>query len=115
MFSEEEIKNEVDAMEKLCRGLHPNVIEIFQHGRIYDSAFYYIDMELCDCNLDEYIYGRKTVPSLLDWSLAVDNGEGPFLTCYIMSQIISGLKFIHAHDEVHRDFNPQNSITALVQ
>ena len=66
-------------------------------------------MELYDCNLEEYIQGRKTVPPLLAWENAIQNGEAAFFICFIMRQIINGLKFIHDQDEVHRDFNPQNS------
>jgi len=101
--------NELRAVDKLCRSSHPNIIEIFRHGRLrHNSVFYYIDMELCDCNLEEYRQGRKSIPRVLSWAKAVECGEGPFFLCSIMRQVISGLKFIHAHDEVHRDLNPQN-------
>src|SRR5271163_1000164 len=96
-------------MDKLCRGSHPNIIEIFGHGRLRDnSVFYYIDMELCDSNLEEYIQGKKDIPRLLGWATAIEQGLGPFFLCSFMRQIVNGLKFIHEHSEVHRDFNPQN-------
>lgn len=85
------------------------MIEVFRHGRLRDnSLFYYIDMELCDCNLEEYIQSKKDVPRLLSWTKAIEHGVSPFFVCDFMRQMISGLKFIHDRDEVHRDFNPQN-------
>jgi serine/threonine protein kinase len=96
-------------MDRLCRDAHPNIIEIIQHGRLREnSVFYYIDMELCNFNLEEYIQGQRCAPRLLSWASVLQYGEGPFFTCFILQQIISGLKFIHDHNEVHRDLNPQN-------
>jgi serine/threonine protein kinase len=98
-------------MEKLCKGAHRNVIEIFRHGRLRpDSAFYFIDMELCNINLDEYLHGAKMVSGLVDWKQGVDEGNIITLTCGIMDQIAAGLGFIHGHNEVHRDLSPQNGI-----
>ena len=71
-------------------------------------------MELCDINLDEYIHGHATiVRGLLKWDQALLDGQGPFLTCAIIQQILRGLVFIHGQDEVHRDLTPQNSSTAI--
>ena len=56
-ISEEDIANEVRAMDKLCKGSYLNIIEIFQHERLRDnSVFYYIDMEFYDCNLHRVLY-----------------------------------------------------------
>src|SRR5271163_3797641 len=97
-------------MNQLCRTSHPNIIQIFRHDKLHpNSEFYFIDMELCDCNLEEYIYGRKRPLRLMSWDTAIAHGEGPFLVCVITLHIASGLKFIHEKDQVHRDLNPQNS------
>ena len=71
-------------------------------------------MELCDCNLDEYIRGEKTPPRLIAWKTVIANEEGPFFVCYIMHEIASGLRFIHDHGKVHRDLNPQNSTPPFI-
>ena len=97
-------------MNLLCRSSHINIIDIYQHGVLQPPhTFYYIDMDLCDINLEQYIYSLKRgIHGLMDWSLAVEAGEGLFLICAIMQQLLSGLKFIHGHNEAHRDLNPQN-------
>lgn len=98
-------------MNKLCGGSHQNLISVLEHGRIGNSAFYFIDMELCDINLEEYIQGTKTgIRGLLDWDKALEEGQRHFLIVAIMQQLLGGLAFIHSHDEVHRDLVPQNSI-----
>lgn len=94
-------------MEKLCRDKHVNIIDVITHGQLR-PAYYFIDMELCDLNLDEYLDGRITgVYGLLDWAKAKQD-HGKFLIVAIMQQLLSGLIFIHEHDEVHRDLNPHN-------
>jgi serine/threonine protein kinase len=109
-LAEKDIANEVKAMDELCRGSHPNIIEIYSHGKLQDgSESYYIDMELCDCNLRECIDGCEFPPRLLSRQSAIEVGEGPFFVCCILYQIASGLKFIHSHGKVHRDLSPQNS------
>ena len=110
--SEEEIDNEARAINKLCSRAHPNVIKILDHGRFSPSApTYFIDMELCEVNLEEYIQGtKKGIRGLLDWETAKDSGQVPFLIVAIMQQLLSGLAFIHGHDEVHRDLAPPNGI-----
>ena len=109
-LSQKEIQNEIQAMDSLCRGSHDNIIAIYQHGQLHPpQAFYFIDMEFCDINLEEYIHSKKTgIHGLLEWDKAVEQGGVPFLICGIMQQVLCGLKFIHDHNHVHRDLNPQN-------
>jgi serine/threonine protein kinase len=99
-------------MDVLCRGKHENLIEIYDHGVLQPPhQFYFIDMELCDTNLEEYIKGEKRdICGLLEWSTAIEKGHAPFLICAIMQQLLSGLKFIHDHNQVHRDLNPKNGM-----
>lgn len=72
-------------------------------------------MELCDLNLEAYIYGKtrvdgnggkasKELPPPLDaksiWQ--------------VMTDVCDGLMFIHGNNEVHRDLKPSNSKPHLV-
>jgi predicted Ser/Thr protein kinase len=82
---------------------HPNVVQIFDYGKIGNA--YFIAMEYIDGkNLGEML-------SILKQGLPVDN------TVFIISEICKGLDYSHArrHDEtgeplniVHRDISPQN-------
>ena len=66
-------------------------------------------MELRNINLEEYLQGTKSgIRGLIDWETAGKEGQRQFLILAIMQQLISGLAFIHGHDEVHRDMAPQN-------
>lgn len=113
-MDEETIANEARAITILCRNSHVNIIHVFEHGYL-NAASYFIDMELCELNLDEYIRGRKTgVYGLLDWAEAAKQGYTIFLTVAIMQQLLSGLIFIHHHREVHRDLDPKNGKRSLI-
>jgi len=108
--SEEDILNEARAINKLCQGSHENIVTVFNHGR-FNATFplYFIDMELCDINLEEYLLGTKSgIRGLVDRGTACKEGRHQFLILAIMQQLISGLSFIHSHDEVHRDMVLQN-------
>jgi serine/threonine protein kinase len=108
--TEEDIENERRAIEKLCDTPHDNIIEILQHGRFSNqSPMYFFDMELCEINLEQYIRGSKTgIRGLVDWEIALKDGQHEFLIIAIMQQLLSGLAFIHDRGEVHRDLTPQN-------
>jgi len=98
-------------MEKLCKGSHKNIIHIYNHGRLTpSSAFYFIDMELCDFNLDEYIRCSRQAPGLKLWKREETVDAGMLLIWPIMDQILDGLTFIHRNNEVHRDLTPQNGM-----
>lgn len=74
-----------------------------------NAAFYFIDMELCDLNLEEYIRSPATeIQGLLAWGKAIVQGDAAFLIWTILQQIVSGLVFVHSCGEVHRDLSPQN-------
>ena len=113
--TEKDIENEKRAIEKLCDTPHDNIIKILEHGRFSNqSPFYFIDMELCAINLEEYIRGSKTgIRGLVDWEIALKEGQHEFLIIAIMQQLLSGLAFIHDRGEVHRDLTPQNGMSRI--
>lgn len=104
----EEIENEIRAVNKLCKSCHPNIIQVFELGQLRrDSAFYFIDMELCNFTLEKYSRGDD-VPSLTNWNSLRNEGKLPETICTIIDNIVDGLIFIHGQKEVHRDLSPQN-------
>jgi serine/threonine protein kinase len=106
----DDIANEARAIDKLCLGAHPNIVTVFDHGRVRpDSPFYFIDMEFCEINLSDYIDGTLSVTTLTDWGQVRGSGELHLsVICDIMKQVLEGLIFIHEHNEVHRDLDPLN-------
>lgn len=121
-----DIENEARLMSSLLEiGGHINIVTILWHGWVKSPYnFYFIDMELCDFTLHDYIgynCGRKI--TLFDINTAkslhpvvVDRG------CHITTrmqnmwtigmQIARGLEFLHDQNCVHRDLKPQNSIAS---
>jgi serine/threonine protein kinase len=110
-ISQKEIENEIRAVNKLCKSRHPNIVQIFDLGKLKkDRAFYFIDMELCDLTLDSYIYGDD-FPGLESWNSIhkrATEEQMPTEFYGIAGHIIDGLIFIHEHGEVHRDLSPHN-------
>jgi len=106
-LSEDEILNEFRAIQKLCiESSHENLVAVYRCGRLPDSLYYYIDMEFCDLNLQEYIYDFERRGS------TASKGLSPLDTkavLQIMRDVSRGLTFIHERKEVHRDIKPHNS------
>ena len=104
----EDYRNEVEAMRTLCNKSHTNMIQYIRHGTIVSDSIYFIDMELCDINLSQYIKGTQNVTGV--HGLPIWNKENPdiFLITAIMQQLLSGLAFMHKEGKVHRDLDPRN-------
>jgi serine/threonine protein kinase len=93
------LANEVRAITKLCQPEGClNIVSVLRYGKVKDSSFYLIDMELCEGNLYDLINCSRPSPL------------GAQFIWGIMVQISNGLLFIHNQGEVHRDLKPQNSI-----
>jgi serine/threonine protein kinase len=108
-ITEETVINEVRAIEKLCDGSHPNIITVFRHGLLRPNhAIYFIDMEKCTANLDEYVRGKR-VEGINDWQQLQIDDKLDYLIGSILNDVVNGLAVIHRHDEVHRDISPLNS------
>jgi len=88
---------------------HANIVTFRDHGKL-DVRHYYIDMELCVLNLEEFI--RRNLKSELGIANYFDpshNHELKFLSLWsITDQIAAGLEFLHTHGELHRDMKPRN-------
>jgi serine/threonine protein kinase len=91
------------AMENLCRGnTHPNLVSIFQSGQLIGTPYYFIDMELCDYDLEDYLSrgGLKEEKILCR--------SHKLLKVFV--DILNGVDFIHGEGEVHRDLKPGNGM-----
>ena len=81
-MSIEDMNNEIRAAVKLCTvGQSGNTIEVIRCGQLPRYPYFFIDMELCDFNLETYIL-----------------------------QFANGVAFIHRNNEVHRDLKPRNGV-----
>jgi serine/threonine protein kinase len=110
-ISVEYVQNELRAIDKLREPGHRNVVDVLKHGELLYMSLYFIDMELCDMNLETFIHGESSGtidadslyspihPSSL---LKVEQIRG------IVTDITDGLAYIHGHGEVHRDLKPAN-------
>jgi serine/threonine protein kinase len=113
-ITEDDIKNEMRAVAKLCmtQHTHKNIVSVFDYGRL-SSFLYFIDMELCDLNLERWIYRQwdeataKKLPFL-----TAEFPPGPRLgqVLDIMEDITRAVAFIHEEHEIHRDLKPSNGL-----
>ena len=108
------------AIKKLCKpGANHNIVFAFEWGKLSNSPYYYIDMELCDFNLETYILRKweppmsLKVPHFTNFDLLKpDQKLGQILT--IMKDIANGVAFIHLQQETHRDLKPRNGIRIIL-
>jgi serine/threonine protein kinase len=110
-----DIDNEVRAIMKLCgKENHKNIVSVLKWGELPNSAYYFIDMELCDLNLAVYIH-RTDAPSpseSLPYFIKDASSDLRALQIWnIMRHIAGGIKYIHSHNLVHRDVKPANGIS----
>lgn len=107
-----DILNEIRTVVDLCNGLHENIVTVYKHG-MFPNSYYFIDMECCDLNLEDYIL-RKWTPDVRA-RISYFTHDVPSRTRMsqlwdIMEDIAAGLTFIHTSNIIHRDLKPQNGI-----
>ena len=92
---------------------HKNIVSIFYFGAI-SSSYYFIDMELCDINLECYIERQRN--EAIEKKAPYSAGISPSRMDQIwdiMQDITNGIAFIHSEKEIHRDLKPRNSMSNL--
>ena len=103
------VDNEVQVLKELSKESHPNIVAVLRIGQLRNSQDLFIDMELCDLNLWDYIHGTKarhSVPTFF-----VKDQPPPMLAKQIwnvMLQITTGVEYLHRSHVVHRDLKPAN-------
>ena len=107
------VEREVKTIQKLCGPrTHPNIVQVMNHGLLWSYPYYYIDMEICDMSLEDYL-NQKTSPDpsvLLPCFVGGGGLDSLIQTWTIMSQIASGVQYIHCENQIHRDIKPANSM-----
>ena len=125
--SDQDIRNEARVVCSIQEsGGHENIIGILDHGWLKRSVnVYFIDMELCDFTLDDYIGTVISNESSFDidgrnsstFTLVSKNCSLPekwLNTWTIGSHIARGLEFMHTRNHVHRDLKPGNSMDRFI-
>lgn len=119
-ITEKDIENEARVIRELqnLEG-HPNIISILRDGwEEVPFLYYFLDMELCDLNLKEYIRGdqRETqdIAAYFQHSPTYVSKDCSALEKLrniwtIMRHIVQGLLFLHQNKQVRRDLKPSNS------
>jgi serine/threonine protein kinase len=107
--------NEVQMLKVLSKERHPHIVSVFRIGMLRNSQDLFIDMELCDLNLRDYIRGTK--PRDLVPAFFVRDQPPPMLArqiWHVMLQITTGVEYLHCQQVVHRDLKPANGIEPCV-
>ena len=96
-----------------------NIVQVFDHGLLSQYPYYFIDMELCDFNLHDFIHRKNHPESSKSIPYFSQRDDSISQIWTIMSQVASGVEYIHRQGQVHRDIKPANgeslaSITDVV-
>jgi serine/threonine protein kinase len=108
------VLNELRVAMKLCASDYDgHIVTLLNQGQLSNSSYFYLDMELCDFNLENYIQQQweqsmqEKIPCFTN-----DDMLGSQLKIAqiwnIMTDLSSGVAFIHLKGEIHRDLKPRN-------
>jgi serine/threonine protein kinase len=112
---------EANVMAELSGGCK-YIVGILRHGRLEGSKkLYYIDMDLCNINLHDYLYDRSALvheASLFHEPAFVSRDSSIFVRVSniwtIVNHISQGVAFIHGHQISHRDLKPRNGLAPAI-
>jgi serine/threonine protein kinase len=113
----ETVKCEASAIIKLsAQGGHKHIINFLRLGELRHSAYYFIDMELCDLNLETFVHSPSPSPTNPSESIPyfIRDRPPPIKAQQIwnvMRQITCGTEYIHSLNLVHRDLKPANNMS----
>jgi serine/threonine protein kinase len=105
--TEADIDREVQIIMRLCTTGHNHIVKVLHHDWL-DSRYHFIDMELCDISLEEYVSGNPLLerPNLLHEPVFVSSDCSPNLrllnTFTVGNHIAQGISFIHEQNYSHR-------------
>lgn len=111
--TEADITNEVRAILELYSKPNCNLVSVYGHGRLPQSTYYYIDMELCNYNLAYYLRTNPSLQSTCKNSDFLTIRQEMLTYLGLLNQVGSGLAYIHCRKEVHRDIKPENSLATM--
>jgi serine/threonine protein kinase len=109
------IDKEARAIIKICGPQsHENIVEALRIGELRHTRYYFIDMELCDLTLTQYIYGPsisapEAVPYFIKDAPSMLKAQQIW---NVMINIANGLKYLHSLNMAHRDLKPDNGSLA---
>jgi len=119
--NEEDIQNEGRALDVLMsNGHHDNIVDVLKHGWLETAGqVYFVDMELADLSLADYIkyafhsgplpeYCREFGPACP--SRDCDKVTRLHATFVVGCQIARGLEYMHNLCQGHRDLKPSNGM-----
>lgn len=81
---------------RICKELeHPFIVKTYDVTMDHDMDYMYIVLELCDCDLREYLKRKRRPMSEKE-------------TLRYMKQLMSACQYLRSKDIIHRDLKPQN-------
>jgi serine/threonine protein kinase len=87
------------------------MVSVLRHGPLSVPSYYFIDMELCDMNLESYIRREWTDTVVKNAPYFTIDQPPRMRTAQIwdiVEDIAEGVAFIHSNGITHRDLKPRN-------